>query len=146
MKYKQLEKKRLVLQKSHIHGWGLYTEELIHANDFVLEYVGEIIHRQVAKRRYARCGIGGGHFLFRVEYDTIIDSTKKGNKARFINHCCAPNCSVKVIVVDNQKKVVIYAIRDIEPGEEITYDYRTSIELNQFHCLCGSKFCKGMIK
>ncbi|KAI9484159.1 MAG: hypothetical protein EXX96DRAFT_561119 [Benjaminiella poitrasii] len=149
LKFKQYQtqkKPSLKLQRSHIHGWGLHTEDHVNANDIVVEYVGEVISHQVAEkrgRRYARCGVGGS-YLFRVDDETVIDTTRKGNIARFANHCCTPNCSVKVMIIDKQKRVVIYAIRDIESGEEITYDYRYSIEADVFQCLCGSKFCKGM--
>ena len=48
-------------------------------------------------------------------------ATKTGNIARFINHCCTPNCSAKIIQVQGEKKIVIYADRFIGAGEEITY-------------------------
>ncbi|KAI8350894.1 hypothetical protein EDC96DRAFT_554558 [Choanephora cucurbitarum] len=147
LKFNQLKsrKKQLRFAKSPIHDWGLYAEEHIDANDMVIEYVGEMIRQQVAEERekkYERCGIGSS-YLFRVDDDTVIDATKCGNVARFINHCCAPNCSAKIITVDKQKKIVIYANRDIEPGEEITYDYKFPIEADKIPCLCGSKYCKG---
>ncbi|KAI8341569.1 hypothetical protein BD560DRAFT_412191 [Blakeslea trispora] len=149
LKFNQLKsrKKQLRFAKSPIHDWGLYAEEHIDANDMVIEYVGEMIRQQVAEERekkYERCGIGSS-YLFRVDDDTVIDATKCGNVARFINHCCAPNCSAKIITVDKQKKIVIYANRDIEPGEEITYDYKFPIEADKIPCLCGSKYCKGTL-
>ncbi|KAI8881897.1 hypothetical protein K501DRAFT_324235 [Backusella circina FSU 941] len=149
LKFNQLRsrKKQLKFAKSPIHDWGLYAEEHIDVNDMVIEYVGEMIRQQVAEERekkYERCGIGSS-YLFRVDDDTVIDATKMGNVARFINHCCAPNCSAKIITVDKQKKIVIYANRDIEPGEEITYDYKFPIEADKIPCLCGSKFCKGTL-
>ncbi|KAI7897613.1 uncharacterized protein BX663DRAFT_481490 [Cokeromyces recurvatus] len=149
LKFNQLmsRKKQLRFARSPIHDWGLYAEEHIDMNDMVIEYVGEIIRQQVAEERekkYERCGIGSS-YLFRVDDDTVIDATKCGNVARFINHCCAPNCSAKIITVDKQKKIVIYANRDIEPGEEITYDYKFPIEADKIPCLCGSKYCKGTL-
>ncbi|KAI9010859.1 hypothetical protein CLU79DRAFT_891196 [Phycomyces nitens] len=149
LKFNQLKsrKKQLRFAKSPIHDWGLYAEEHIDANDMVIEYVGEVIRQQVAEERekkYERCGIGSS-YLFRVDDDTVIDATKKGSIARFINHCCSPNCSAKIITVDKHKKIVIYANRDIEPGEEITYDYKFPIEADKIPCLCGSRFCKGTL-
>lgn len=92
LKFNQLKsrKKQLRFAKSPIHDWGLFAEEHIDANDMVIEYVGEIIRQQVAEERekkYERCGIGSS-YLFRVDDDTVIDATKKGSIARFINHCC----------------------------------------------------------
>ncbi|KAG1455305.1 hypothetical protein G6F46_008203 [Rhizopus delemar] len=149
LKFNQLKnrKKRLIFDKSPIHDWGLYAGESIDAHDIVIEYIGEVIRQQVAEIRekhYERIGIGSS-YLFRVDDDMVIDATKKGGMARFINHCCTPNCSAKIITVDKQKKVVIYANRDIEPGEEITYDYKFPIEAEKIPCFCGSKFCKGSL-
>lgn len=92
LKFNQLKsrKKQLRFGKSRIHDWGLFAEEHIDAHDMVIEYIGEIIRAQVAEERekqYERCGIGSS-YLFRVDDDTVIDATKKGNIARFINHCC----------------------------------------------------------
>ncbi|CAO3683984.1 unnamed protein product [Rhizopus stolonifer] len=149
LKFHQLKerKKHLVFDKSPIHDWGIYAGEPIQAHDIVIEYIGEIIRQQVAEIRekhYERIGIGSS-YLFRVDDDMVIDATKKGGMARFINHCCTPNCSAKVITVDKKKKVVIYANRDIVPGEEITYDYKFPIEAEKIPCFCGSKSCKGSL-
>jgi histone-lysine N-methyltransferase SETD1 len=92
LKFNQLKarKKQLRFFKSAIHDWGLFAKERIDANDMVIEYIGEIIRQKVADHRekaYERMGIGSS-YLFRVDEDTIIDATKCGNLARFINHCC----------------------------------------------------------
>ncbi|KAG0305847.1 histone methyltransferase set1 [Dissophora globulifera] len=146
MKFNQLKvrKKQLRFAKSPIHDWGLFAMEKVDANDMVIEYIGEVIRQKVAdhrEKRYERMGIGSS-YLFRVDDDTVIDATKMGNIARFINHCCTPNCNAKIITVDGQKKIVIYAKRDIEEGEEITYDYKFPIEADKIPCLCGSPGCR----
>lgn len=92
LKFNQLKKrkKRLIFAKSPIHEWGLYAGEHIDAHDIVIEYIGEVIRQQVAEIRekhYERIGIGSS-YLFRVDDDMVIDATKKGGMARFINHCC----------------------------------------------------------
>ncbi|CAO3700226.1 unnamed protein product [Rhizopus stolonifer] len=141
------KKKQLVFKKSPIHEYGLFAVERIEAQEFVIEYVGEVIHQQVAERRereYERIGIGSS-YMFRVDDDMVIDATKKGGPARFINHCCTPNCSTKVMMVDKQKKVVLFANQDINPGDEITYDYKLPVETKKIPCTCGSKFCKGSL-
>jgi histone-lysine N-methyltransferase SETD1 len=110
----------------------------------VIEYVGELIRQQVADRRekaYERQGIGSS-YLFRVDEDLVVDATKKGNlglvcmvvsridtaqslthssTSRLINHCCAPNCTARIITINGVKKIVIYAKTVIEPGDEVTY-------------------------
>ena len=56
-----------------------------------------------------------------------------------------PNCTAKIITVDNQKKIVIYASKDIEAGEEITYDYKFPKEDDKIPCLCGAAGCRGTL-
>ncbi|KAG9299936.1 hypothetical protein G9A89_009664 [Geosiphon pyriformis] len=140
-------KKQLKFAKSGIHEWGLFANEKIDANDMVIEYVGEVIRQSVAdhrERRYAQEGVGGS-YLFRIDDDTFIDATKKGNIARFINHSCAPNCTAKVITLEGQKKIAIYAKRDIQVDEEITYDYKFPLEEEKIPCLCGAPTCRGFL-
>uniref|UniRef100_A0A671USQ5 [histone H3]-lysine(4) N-trimethyltransferase n=1 Tax=Sparus aurata TaxID=8175 RepID=A0A671USQ5_SPAAU len=109
----------------------------------VIEYVGQII-RQVREQRYEDEGIGSS-YLFRIDQDTIIDATKHGNLARFINHSCNPNCYAKIITVDSQKKIVIYSRQPIGINEEITYDYKFPIEETKIPCLCGADGCRGSL-
>ncbi|CCJ29409.1 unnamed protein product [Pneumocystis jirovecii] len=140
-------KKQLKFSKSPIHNWGLYAMEHIDMGDMVIEYVGEIVRQTVAdirERQYERQGIGSS-YLFRIDDDTVVDATKKGNIARFINHSCDPSCTAKIIRVEGEKKIVIYAHRDIEKGEEITYDYKFPIEDVKIPCLCGAKACRGTL-
>ncbi|KAH9759883.1 Histone-lysine N-methyltransferase ATXR7 [Citrus sinensis] len=113
-------KKRLRFQRSKIHDWGLVALEPIEAEDFVIEYVGELIRLKV-------------------------DATKRGGIARFINHSCNPNCYTKVISVEGQKKIFIYAKRHIAAGEEITYNYKFPLEEKKIPCYCGSKKCHGSL-
>ena len=58
----------------------------------------------------------------------VIDAKYKGNRARFINHSCQPNCETQKWLIDGETCVCIFALRDILPGEELTYDY---------HLQCG---------
>ncbi|KAI5101974.1 histone-lysine N-methyltransferase SETD1A isoform X1 [Silurus meridionalis] len=88
-------KKKLRFGRSRIHEWGLFAMEPIAADEMVIEYVGQNIRQMVADNRekhYAQEGIGSS-YLFRVDHDTIIDATKCGNLARFINHCCTSPCT-----------------------------------------------------
>jgi hypothetical protein len=83
LKFNQLRtrKKQLKFGKSPIHDWGLYAMESIPAHDMVIEYVGEVIRAAVADKRekyYERIGIGSS-YLFRVDEESVIDATKKGN-------------------------------------------------------------------
>ncbi|KAG9206302.1 histone methyltransferase set1 [Epicoccum nigrum] len=152
LRFNQLKKRKKLVkfERSAIHNWGLYADENIAANDMIIEYVGEIVRQRVADLReakYDQQGVGSS-YLFRIDEDTVIDATKKGGIARFINHSCTPNCTAKIIKVDNSKRIVIYALRDIARDEELTYDYKFEREPNpddRIPCLCGSVGCKGFL-
>lgn len=149
LKLNQLKfrKKKLRFGRSRIHEWGLFAMEPIAADEMVIEYVGQNIRQMVAdmrEKRYVQEGIGSS-YLFRVDHDTIIDATKCGNLARFINHCCTPNCYAKVITIESQKKIVIYSKQPIGVDEEITYDYKFPLEDNKIPCLCGTESCRGSL-
>ncbi|KAK2840683.1 hypothetical protein Q7C36_012262 [Tachysurus vachellii] len=149
LKFNQLKfrKKRLRFCRSRIHDWGLFAEEPIAADEMVIEYVGQSIRQVIAdmrEKRYEQEGIGSS-YLFRVDQDTIIDATKCGNLARFINHSCNPNCYAKVITVEAKKKIVIYSRQPISVNEEITYDYKFPIEDEKIPCLCGAENCRGTL-
>ncbi|KAG7661376.1 SET1 [[Candida] subhashii] len=143
-------KKPVTFARSAIHNWGLYAMEPIAAKEMIIEYVGERIRQQVAQQRehgYLKTGIGSS-YLFRIDENTVIDATKKGGIARFINHCCSPSCTAKIIKVEGKKRIVIYALRDIEANEELTYDYKFERETNdeeRIRCLCGAPGCKGYL-
>ncbi|XP_038589881.1 histone-lysine N-methyltransferase SETD1B-A isoform X1 [Micropterus salmoides] len=149
LKFNQLKfrKKKIRFCKSLIHDWGLFAMEPIAADEMVIEYVGQNIRQVIAdmrEKRYEEEGIGSS-YMFRVDHDTIIDATKCGNFARFINHSCNPNCYAKVITVESQKKIVIYSRQPINVNEEITYDYKFPIEDEKIPCLCGAENCRGTL-
>jgi histone-lysine N-methyltransferase SETD1 len=169
LRFNQLQKRKKPVKfaRSAIHNWGLYSLERIQASEMIIEYVGEKIRQEIADLReikYTESGIGSS-YLFRIDEGTVVDATKKGGIARFINHSCSPNCTAKIIRVGGTKRIVIYALRDIEKGElelwtheirkltrstdeELTYDYKFERELgsdDRIPCLCGSAVCKGFL-
>jgi SET domain-containing protein len=65
-----------------------------------------------------------------------------------MNHCCKSNAYAKVITVDTElggpdRKIVVFANRDISAGEEITYDYKFPVEDGSLKCTCGAPNCIG---
>lgn len=136
---------------SNIQGWGLYAERRFTKDDIVAEYMGEYVQNPVADKRekiYEDNRIQD--YQFRVSYELVIDATKHGGFARYINHSCDPNCVAKIIDGEppNQhlKRVIVVAQQDIKPGEEITYDYQFPIELDlsqRIPCSCGATKCRG---
>jgi len=140
----KFRRKQMRFGKSAIHDWGLFAMEHIGADEMVIEYVGDVIRPVLAdarENRYEKQGIGSS-YLFRIDLDYVVDATKCGNLARFINHSCEPNCYAKVIKIDGSSKIVIYSKQPIAIGEEITYDYKFPIEDEKIRCLCGSKSCR----
>ena len=86
----KLRKKPLKFSKSDIHDWGLFAMEQIAAEEFVIEYVGEVIRSSMADYRekcYNSRGIGSS-YMFRIDHETVVDATTCGNLSRFINHSC----------------------------------------------------------
>jgi len=147
LKFNQLKfrRKNMTFGKSAIHDWGLFAREYIGADEMVIEYVGEVVRpllSDVREGRYEKQGIGSS-YLFRIDQEGgVVDATKCGNLARFINHSCDPNCYAKIITIDGEKKIVIYSKQPIACGEEITYDYKFPIEDEKIRCLCGTKSCR----
>jgi SET domain-containing protein len=135
------------VRRSKIHGRGVFATRRIRKGTRVVEYVGERISHKEADRRHENRDPDDNHtFLFIVDGRTIIDAGVDGNEARWINHCCDPNCES---VIDD-RRVFIEAIRTIQPGEELSYDYEIKREKGDpanvdevFACRCGAATCRG---
>eukprot|EP00250_Pteridium_aquilinum_P011073 c19823_g1_i2 orf=371-4102(+) len=140
-------KKKLKFARSKIHDWGVFALESIEAGDFVVEYVGELVRPRIAdlrERQYEKMGIGSS-YLFRIDSETVVDATKRGGLARFINHSCDPNCFTRIITVEGLKKICIYSKRHVRAGEELTYDYKFPREEQKIPCNCCSLKCRGSL-
>ena len=149
LQFNQLKKREKALKfaRSRIHNWGLFAMEPIEEREMVIEYIGEVVRQKVADHRektYEKRGIGSS-YMFRVDEDTIIDATEKGNVARFTNHSCNPSSYAEIITVNGQKKIVLYALKRIEPGSEVTYDYKFASEIEKLRCYCGAENCRGYL-
>jgi SET domain-containing protein len=135
------------VRRSGIHGKGVYATRHIPKGIRVVEYLGDRITHKQADARYEAKGQDDGHtFLFVVSSRVVIDAGVDGNDARFINHCCDPNCDT---VIENER-VFIESVRDIEPGEELGYEYGLTWEstddpeeLENYACRCGAANCRG---
>lgn len=139
-------KRRLVVRKSGVHGKGVYAVLPIEAGDTVLEYKGEIITWRKALARHPHDPQQPNHtFYFHLDDKHVIDGKYNGNSAKWINHACAPNLEAS----QTGRRVFLKALRDIEPGEELFYDYSLMIEgrktakvKKEYACLCGSPNCR----
>lgn len=135
------------VRRSRIHGSGVYAVRPISKGTRIVEYLGDRISHEEADARYSAKGQDDGHtFLFVVDEDTVIDAGVGGNDARFINHSCAPNCDTVI----EGGRIYIEALRDIDPGEELGYEYGLTWEttddpgeLANYACRCRAPGCRG---
>ena len=132
---------------SSIHGTGVFATRRIRQGTRIVEYLGERISHEEADRRYAGKHVADNHtFLFTVDERTVIDAGVGGNAARFLNHGCDPNCETVI----ERRRVYIEAVRDIEAGDELVYDYCLERDADDppdiaeiFGCQCGTWECRG---
>jgi uncharacterized protein len=136
------------IRASPIQGLGAFATELIPKGMRLIEYAGERLTTAQADARYPDDDRRHHTFLFAIDDDVVIDAAVNGNDARFINHSCDPNCDA---VVDNGR-IWIETIRDVEPGEELAYDYAYELEerhspaaKRRYPCSCGAENCRGTI-
>jgi SET domain-containing protein len=127
----------LVIRTSSIHHRGVCAAERIPARRKVIEYTGEKINRVETKRR----GEGDITYLFTLDDYWTLDGAIGGSGAEIINHSCDPN-----LYAWNFKKHILYmSKRVIQPGEELTVDYRFDKRVEKVPCLCGARNCRGTI-
>lgn len=108
---------------SDVHGWGVFAALDIPKSEIIGEYVGEVIEQQDAERRGRIYDETKYSFLFNITNNLALDSTRLGNKLRYCNHSNEPNCEPRVMRVDGDVRVGIYAKRDIAKHEELFFDY-----------------------
>lgn len=93
--------------------------------------------------------VGAGTYVFRLDEHNCVDATRMGNAAHLLNHSCDPTCNSRTITLthpdgSSTDHVVIFARRHLQPGEELTYDYRFSGE-EVLTCNCGAAICRGQV-
>jgi SET domain-containing protein len=137
------------IRPSPIQGHGAFATEFIAAGTRLIEYAGQRLTPAEADARYPDDSPDRHHtYLFAIDDDVVIDAAVDGNDARFINHSCDPNCDA---VIDDAR-IWIETIRDIEPGEELAYDYayvlterHSPAAKRRYPCNCGAVSCRGTI-
>lgn len=123
-------------RKSKLHGWGVFALEPITKNTRIIDYAGELIDHKESLKRETKYLKRGEIWCFTVNRRWVRDAHVGGNDARYLNHACKPNCYSQII----DKTVWIRAGRNIEAGEELTYDYYTDGErIIECRCRPGCK-------
>ncbi|XP_070595021.1 histone-lysine N-methyltransferase, H3 lysine-36 specific isoform X3 [Erythrolamprus reginae] len=129
-------------------GWGLQAKRDIKKGEFVNEYVGELIDEEEcrARIRYAQEHDITNFYMLTLDKDRIIDAGPKGNYARFMNHCCQPNCETQKWSVNGDTRVGLFALENIKAGTELTFNYNLECLGNgKTVCKCGAPNCSGFL-
>jgi SET domain-containing protein len=138
---------RFEIRSSRVHGFGGFALRRIRRGTRIVEYLGERISVEEGNARYDDELSEHAHvLLFTVDEQTVIDGGVGGSDAKYFNHSCTPNCEAQIF----GDRVFIVALRTIEPGEELTYDYHLDYDgeqdettLRRYACLCGAGSCRG---
>ncbi len=137
------------IRRSPVQGLGGFAIRHIPAGTRLIEYAGERISPNESEARYPDVTGERHHtYLFAIDDAVVVDASVNGNEARFLNHSCAPNCDA---VID-EGRIWIETLHDIEPGEELVYDYayilnerHTPAAKRRYPCHCGAITCRGTI-
>lgn len=147
-RFQRQEFANVTVFKTEKKGYGLRADSGLLPNDFIFEYIGEVINESQFRRRMIQYDDDGiKHFYFMsLNKGEFVDATKKGNLGRFCNHSCNPNCYVDKWVVGDKLRMGIFAERKIKAGEELVFNYNVDrYGANPQPCYCGEPNCTGFI-
>lgn len=129
-------------------GWGVRTKLPIAKGTYILEYVGEVVTEREFKQRMGSIYLNDTHhYCLHLDGGLVIDGQRMGSDCRFVNHSCEPNCEMQKWSVNGLSRMVLFAKKAIEQGEELTYDYNFSL-FNPSEgqpCRCNTTQCRGVI-
>ncbi len=139
--------RRIQVRRSGVHGRGVFALQDIAEGEVIVEYAGKVISYEESQRRHPHDPEHPNHtFFFQIDGDRVIDGGDGGNSARWINHSCDPNCFAEEV----DDRIFISALRNINAGEELGYDYGLIIEERytaqlkaDYACHCGAAECRG---
>ena len=138
------------VRASAIAGLGVFATRAIRKGARVVEYLGERVTHDEVDARYDDEAMASHHtMVFSIDDTWCIDAARVGSDARFINHCCAPNCEA----IQYGDRIFIVAREAVPSGAELTYDYQyvvdptmTLAQLKRVYpCRCGASSCRGTI-
>jgi uncharacterized protein len=124
--------------KSRIHGKGAFASEKISARKKIGSMGGTILSKKEARMKVRE---QESIALVELWNGKAIDASAETTALRYINHSCIPNTYLRTF----NFHVEFYALRDIEPGEELTCNYGPTHHDGKKHCTCGAAGCKGFL-
>jgi len=124
--------------KETYKGRSVFASKDFHKGDAIVQFRG----KSCSKAKYIDSHDPGNNHYLQIDRDTYMGPS--GFADDYINHSCNPNSGLKY----RRRGVFLHAIRDIEKGEEITFDYSTTMDegLWEMECSCGEAFCRGKIR
>lgn len=156
-------------------GWGVKTMRELKKGQFVDLYLGEVITPEEAERRRQTSSKAQHKDVYLFAFDKFTDPESQDPRlrgaplevdgefmsgpTRFINHSCDPNLRIFARVGDHADKhihdLALFAVRDIDRGEELTFDYVNGqverdaqderLQEEMTRCLCGTAKCRGYL-
>jgi len=128
----------VIVRKSEIDGHGVFAAEMIPPRLKIGEIRGEAISCAEGRRRAASLQ---RIMIVEVSPRTAIDASRSTDPMRFTNHSCQANARLAIIA----GRIEFYALRAIEPGEEITVNYGETHHEGKLRCRCGAPNCIGAL-
>jgi hypothetical protein len=127
-----------LIMKKTANGMAVFANKNFNKGEFVIEFLGKIFSMKEYKKMV---NPKNNHFL-QISKDKYLGPTRTPDN--YINHSCDPNTGLKIV----GKNVLLFAIRNIRKGEEITFDYSTSMaeDFWEMDCGCGSGKCRKRIR
>lgn len=129
-------------------GWVVKSNFPIKSGTFISEHVGEVVTENEYKTRMTTLYSDDIHnYGLYLGCGLVIDSHRMGNVCRFVNHSCESNCEIQKWTVNGIPRMALFAMQDIQPGEELTINYNYSLynPAEGQSCACGSINCRGVI-
>ena len=144
----QQQFKKLQVFEAGLKGKGLQVMEPVKKGDIITEYTGRAVKQQALNRLFRRYQLDRMLYIMALDTGIYLDAREKGGLARYINHSCDPNCKVERWKVKGILRAAVVGLRDLHPGEELTFDYQWERKRGRAttKCRCGSANCRGTLE
>lgn len=140
--------KKVEIFDANLKGRGLRTMEKIRKGEFITEYVGIATLKRDLDSLFREYQKESMLYIMALDNNIYLDARTKGSVARYINHGCEPNCKVDRWKVQGITRTGVFALRDIEEGEELMFDYKWDRRRGRAptKCHCNAATCRGTLE